>query len=364
MSNVEESIDVDVPVRAAYDQWTQFESFPQFMEGVERIDQLDDKRLRWVVSIAGKTTEWDAEITEQHPDHRIAWKSTDGKPNAGVVTFHQLSPDTTRIMVQMDYDAEGVVENVGDKLGFAKRRLTGDLGRFKELIEKRGTASGGWRGEIENTGDTAAAPAATTPKTSVPEEEGGISKKAVLGGAALAAVGLAVAGALKGRSGGSEDESSSMSESIDVDVPVRTAYNQWTQFEKFPEFMQGVERIDQLDDKRLHWVVSIAGKTTEWDAEIVDQQPDQRIAWRSTDGKPNAGVVTFHPLGPDQTRVTVQMDYEAEGLLETAGDKLGLAKRRLTGDLGRFKELIEGRGVATGSWRGEIGNEPDTFPRA
>ncbi len=153
MSNIEESIDVDVPVRTAYNQWTQFEEFPRFMEGVERIEQRDETHLHWVVEIAGKTTEWDAEITEQHPDHRVAWKSTDGKPNAGVVTFHQLAPDKTRIMVQMDYDPEGIVETVGDKLGFAKRRLTGDLQRFKELIESRGVESGAWRGEVENVSD-------------------------------------------------------------------------------------------------------------------------------------------------------------------------------------------------------------------
>jgi uncharacterized membrane protein len=153
VSNIEESVDVDVPVRTAYNQWTQFEEFPRFMEGVERIEQRDETHLLWVVEIAGKTTEWDAEITEQHPDHRIAWKSTDGKPNAGVVTFHQLAPDKTRIMVQMDYDPEGIVETVGDKLGFAKRRLAGDLQRFKELIESRGVESGAWRGEVENVSD-------------------------------------------------------------------------------------------------------------------------------------------------------------------------------------------------------------------
>ncbi len=350
MSNVEESIDVDVPVRTAYDQWTQFEQFPQFMEGVERIDQVDDTHVHWVVSIAGKTTEWDAEITEQHPDHRIAWRSTDGKPNAGVVTFHQLSPEKTRIMVQMDYDPEGIVESVGDKLGFAKRRLTGDLGRFKDLIEGRGVASGSWRGEIHNASDEGVAPTSTAPKSDTEEESGGVSGKTLLAGAAAVAAGVAAASVLKGGSeGGSEVE-----ESIEVNVPVRTAYNQWTQFTEFPQFMEGVERIDQLDDKRLHWVVNVAGKTTEWDAEITDQQPDQRIAWQSIDGKPNAGVITFQPQSADTTRVTVRMGYDPEGIVETVGDKLGFAKRRLSGDLGRFKELIESRGTASGAWRGEI----------
>ena len=152
MSTIEESIDVNVPVSTAYNQWTQFEEFPQFMEGVTEIRQLSDTRLHWVAEVAGKTTAWDAEITEQHPDHRVAWRSLDGKPNAGVVTFHRLSDDQTRVMVQMDYDPEGIVETVGDKLGFAKRRVSGDLERFKELIERRGTESGAWRGEVEEPG--------------------------------------------------------------------------------------------------------------------------------------------------------------------------------------------------------------------
>ena len=156
MGNVTESVDVAVPVRTAYNQWTQFEEFPRFMEGVEEIRQLDDRRLFWKTKIGGIAREFEAEITEQHPDHRIAWKSTDGKPNAGVVTFHQLDSTKTRIMVQMDYDPEGIVETVGEKLGFAKRRLTGDLGRFKELIEARGVESGAWRGEVENLTDATA----------------------------------------------------------------------------------------------------------------------------------------------------------------------------------------------------------------
>ena len=149
MSNIEESIDVAVPVRAAYDQWTQFEEFPQFMEGVEEIRQIDDTHVHWKAEIAGRTKEWDAEITEQTPDQRIAWKATDGTTNAGVVTFHKLDEGQTRVMVQMDYETDGPVEAAGDALGLAKRRVKGDLGRFKELIESRGQASGAWRGEVE-----------------------------------------------------------------------------------------------------------------------------------------------------------------------------------------------------------------------
>jgi uncharacterized membrane protein len=149
MSTVEKSIDVDVPVSTAYNQWTQFESFPQFMEGVDRIDQTSDTMTHWLTSIGGVTREFDAEITEQHPDERVAWTSVDGPKNAGVVTFHRLGPDKTRIMLQMDFEPEGVVENVGDKLGIVGRRAEGDLKRFKGFIESRGTETGAWRGEVD-----------------------------------------------------------------------------------------------------------------------------------------------------------------------------------------------------------------------
>lgn len=143
--------------------------------------------------------------------------------------------------------------------------------------------------------------------------------------------------------------------SIDVEVPVRTAYNQWTQFEDFPHFMEGVEEVRQVTDKRLHWRASIAGAHREWDAEIVDQQPDKRIAWRSIEGAENAGVVMFEPVAGTKTRVTLQLDFDPEGFVEKAGDALGFVNRRVEGDLERFKEFIESRGAATGAWRGEIG---------
>ncbi len=150
MSTIERSIEVNVPVRTAYDQWTQFESFPNFMEGVKEVRQTDDTHLLWVAEIAGKEEKWNAEITEQHPDHRVAWKSTSGADNAGVVTFHYIDENTTRIMLQMDYDPEGIVENVGDKLGVVGRRVEGDLKRFKTFIEGRQVPTGAWRGEVEN----------------------------------------------------------------------------------------------------------------------------------------------------------------------------------------------------------------------
>jgi uncharacterized membrane protein len=149
MSTVEKSIDVEVPVSTAYNQWTQFESFPQFMEGVDRIDQTSSTRTHWVTSIGGVNREFDAEITEQHPDERVAWTTLDGPKQAGVVTFHRLDTSRTRVMLQMDFEPEGFVENAGDKLGFVTRRVEGDLKRFKEFIEQRGTESGAWRGDVD-----------------------------------------------------------------------------------------------------------------------------------------------------------------------------------------------------------------------
>ena len=152
---------------------------------------------------------------------------------------------------------------------------------------------------------------------------------------------------------------SQIERSIEVAVPVRTAYNQWTQFEEFPRFMEGVEEVRQVDDRHLHWRAEIGGKELEWDAEIVDQVPDKRIAWHSTTGAKNAGVVTFHRLSDDRTRIMLQLDYEPEGVVETAGDLLGVVERRAAGDLERFRDFIEGRGVETGAWRGHVPSPSD-----
>ena len=149
MSTIEQSVEVKVPVSTAYNQWTQFEEFPRFMEGVEEVRQLDDAHLHWKAQIAGRTEEWDAEITEQRPDERVAWKSTDGAHNAGVITFHPISADATRVMAQMDVDPDGIVATAGDALGVVERRVKGDLERFRQMIEERGSESGAWRGKIE-----------------------------------------------------------------------------------------------------------------------------------------------------------------------------------------------------------------------
>jgi uncharacterized membrane protein len=141
---------------------------------------------------------------------------------------------------------------------------------------------------------------------------------------------------------------------IDVNVPVRTAYDQWTQFEDFPQFMDNVKSVKQLDDRRLHWVAEIGGRQTEWDAEIVDQVPDQRVSWRSTAGTPNDGTVTFEPTAPDKTKVTVAIEAEPTDPLEKAGAAIGMLDRQVEGDLERFKKFIESRGGETGAWRGEV----------
>jgi len=154
MSTIEESIEVERPVSTVYNQWTQFEDFPSFMEGVESVTQLDDTHLHWVARIAGVRREWDAEVTEQHPDERVAWKATSGTSNAGVVTFHKLDSTHTKVMLQLDVDPEGVAEKAGDALGIIRRRATGDLERFKDMIESRDAATGAWRGDVSNDGKT------------------------------------------------------------------------------------------------------------------------------------------------------------------------------------------------------------------
>src|SRR6185503_10088085 len=175
-------------------------------------------------------------------------------------------------------------------------------------------------------------------------------------------VGGAIALAIKSRSNGSlprvpfagGTSPRTIEESIEVNVPVSVSYNQWTQFEDFPLFMEGVEHVEQKDDTRLHWVAKVGGKTNEWDAKILEQHPDKQVSWISEDGKKTRGTVTFEPIGESRTRITLSMSYQAEGLTETLGSAVGLDQRRVKGDLERFKELIESRGAESGAWRGEV----------
>jgi uncharacterized membrane protein len=170
--------------------------------------------------------------------------------------------------------------------------------------------------------------------------------------AALAVGGMMLSKQMKKNRGSNGD--SSIIESIEVNVPLRTAYNQFTQFEDFPQFMKSVKEIRQLDDKRLHWKANVAGEDKEWDAEITEQIPDKRIAWRSIGGVHNAGVVTFHKISDDVTRVTLQMDYQPDGVLEAIGDALGAVRMETRANLTNYKEMLEKRGAETGGWRGKI----------
>jgi uncharacterized membrane protein len=150
MATIEESIEVEAPVEAVYNQWTQFEEFPSFMEGVESVRQVDDTHLEWTAEFGGSRHDWTAEITEQKPDERVAWQNADGKENAGVITFHRLDDNRTKVMAQLDWAPEGLKEKVGDALGAADRRVQGDLQRFKEMLEGRGgQETGAWRGEVD-----------------------------------------------------------------------------------------------------------------------------------------------------------------------------------------------------------------------
>jgi len=148
MTTIEKSVEVDVPVRTAYNQWTQFEDFPQFMAGVETVKQIDDTHLHWVADIGGIHREWDSEITEQTPDQRIAWTATDGTENAGVVTFHRIAEGKTKVMLQMTVDGDGLIEKIGEKLGVIKSQVEADMDRFKTMMESRGNETGAWRGEV------------------------------------------------------------------------------------------------------------------------------------------------------------------------------------------------------------------------
>jgi uncharacterized membrane protein len=161
-TTIEEEIEVGVPLSTAYNQWTQFEEFPKFMEGVQEVKQLDDTLLHWAANVAGKRAEWDAKIVEQEPDRRIVWESVDGKQTRGTVTFVEAGQDRTRIRLNMSYTPEGVAEKVGSAAGLDDRRVRGDLERFRELIETEQVASGGWRGKIENGQETSSTQTATS----------------------------------------------------------------------------------------------------------------------------------------------------------------------------------------------------------
>jgi uncharacterized membrane protein len=162
MAKVQESVEVDVPVRTAYNQWTQFEEFPQFMEGVEKVVQVDDTTLQWHAEVFGIDKEWSAQILEQTPDRKVAWRSTSGAENAGSVEFESLGADRTKVSVTIEVDPEGPLENIGTALGFLERRVKGDMERFREFIEGRGRETGAWRGEVHGGAATSGSGGATS----------------------------------------------------------------------------------------------------------------------------------------------------------------------------------------------------------
>ena len=204
-TKVEKSIEVDVPVHTAYNQWTQFEEFPNFMGGVTEVRQLDDRRLHWVAEIAGVKREWDAEILEQVPDEKVAWAATEGATNAGAVYFAALGPDKTLVRLSLEYEPEGLVEKAGDKLNIIAKQAESDLERFKQFIESRGEATGAWRGAV-NEGDVSGTPGIQAAQSSQESGKSGISAKTAVAGAAAAAAGVAAAGAVKAKKSKSGEE--------------------------------------------------------------------------------------------------------------------------------------------------------------
>ena len=173
--------------------------------------------------------------------------------------------------------------------------------------------------------------------------------------AALAAGGYWLKKKIGPNLGRSAGELSFVQDSIEVEVPIRTAYNQWTQFEEFPNFMKDVEDVRQIDDTHLYWRANIAGKPVEWTAAITTQIPDRRISWRSTSGPPNSGAVMFDRVTDHRTRVTLRMSYRAPGIAEKVGDALGVVRAELSGNLHRFADFIQARQIETGAWRGTVG---------
>ena len=217
MTKVEKSVEVAVPVSTAYNQWTQFEEFPRFMSGVQQVEQLDDRTLRWVAEIAGVRRQWVATVLEQVPNRKVAWAATEGATNAGAVTFETVGGSRTLVTLTLDYEPEGLVEKAGDALNIVERQATGDLERFKTFIESRGTETGGWRGEITDEPDVGTPDVEDAAASRGDSGKAGVSGAAVAAGAAAAAVGAAAVVAAT-RSSSSSEETAGVAEEDVVDV--------------------------------------------------------------------------------------------------------------------------------------------------
>lgn len=219
-TKVEESVLVNVPVSVAYNQWTQFEDFPRFMGGVKSVTQLGDDRLRWVAEIAGVKREWEARILEQVRDSKVAWAATEGATNAGAVTFEDLGGGQTSVRLSLEYEPEGLVEKVGDKLGVVENTAAKDLERFKAFIEDEGYATGAWRGEV-NAGAGVGTPGVADAAASEGDKgKAGFSGKAVAAGLGVAAAGAAAAVAGAAKAGGGEEETATVDEVVPVEPVV------------------------------------------------------------------------------------------------------------------------------------------------
>jgi len=236
----------------------------------------------------------------------------------------------------------------------AKRQASKRVGTTAML--KRLATDEHLRGELSEMADNLRAAKERAEK----KRSGGRGRRMLLFvGAAGAVVAIpqlrnAVGGAIGGVTGMIGGGPRVITDSIEVSLPATTVYNQWTQFEDFPKFMEGVEEVRQLDDTRLRWVATVGGKRNEWTAKILEQHPDTQVSWVSEDGKTTRGTVTFEELGGNRTRVTLSLSYMAQGLTEHVGSIVGLDRKRVRGDLERFKTMIEARGEETGAWRGEV----------
>jgi hemerythrin superfamily protein/carbon monoxide dehydrogenase subunit G len=216
MTKVEKSVEVAVPVSTAYNQWTQFEEFPQFMSGVQQVEQLDDRTLRWVAEIAGVRRQWTATVLEQIPNRKVAWAATEGATNAGAVTFETVGGASTLVTLSLDYEPEGVVEKVGDALNIVERQATGDLERFKTFIEARGTETGAWRGQVTDEPDVGTPDVEDAAASRGDSGKAGVSKTAVAAGAVLAGAGAAAVAAATKSSSSTPSDTTGQEDVVDI----------------------------------------------------------------------------------------------------------------------------------------------------